>query len=89
MNPEVAALLWTVVVLLLIRPSLLESVFLLMLLLPTLSILSSLAFPFFEQWPFLRPSSVPMTILAVVLLVGATVYRYRRRRDRSINDRNA
>jgi hypothetical protein len=86
MNPEAAAILWTALVLLWIRPGWLAGIIPAIVFFEVFYFLSSLPIVFLQQWPSLRPSSVPLTVLALVLLVVTVIYRFCRP---SPNDRNA
>jgi hypothetical protein len=89
MKPEAAALLWTALVLLWLRPGLLVGIIPAIVFFEVFYLLSSLPILFLEQWPSLRPSSVPLTVLALGLLVGTIVYRFIRPRHSSPNERNS
>ena len=89
MKPEAAAILWTALVLLWIRPGLLVGIIPAIVFFEVFYLLSSLPILFLEQWPSFRPSSVPLTVLALGLLVGTFVYRFIRPRHSAPNERNS
>ena len=78
MSAELAAILWTSLVLVLIRPGVLGGVILAIVLFEVFYLLSSLPIDLFQNWPFLRPSSLPLSLLAFLLLIVISVYRFRR-----------
>lgn len=78
MEPAIAAYLWTVLVLVASRPGLIGGVIIAVAGFEIFYLLSSLPIAFLEQHPVLRPSSVPLCSLAVLLLIAAGVQRFKR-----------
>ncbi len=89
MKPEVAAILWTALLLLWIRPGVFAGIIPAIVFFEVFYLLSSLPIAFLQQWPVLRPSSLPLSVTACVLLVATAIYRICRPRHPSPNDRNA
>jgi hypothetical protein len=84
MTPETAAILWTALALLWMRSGVLGGIIVAMVCFEVFYLLSSLPIQFFERWPLLRPSSVPMSALAAILLLLAgcrRIYALSRKRD--------
>ena len=89
MKPEAAAILWTALLLLWLRPGVLPGILVAIVCFEVFYLLSSLPITFLQHWPALRPSSVPLSIVASVLFVGTAIHRYRYFHHVSPNDRNA
>ena len=77
MRPEIAAILWTVLFVLISRPGFLGGIIVAIVSYGVFYLLASLPISFFQQFPWLRPSSVPLCIVASLLLVVTAVYRVR------------
>ena len=88
MRPELAAILWTALVLLWVPPGMLGGIVSAIALFEVFYLLSSLPIAFLQQWPILRPSSVALSTLAAVLLTVSMGHRLRRRRQSPPTDRN-
>jgi hypothetical protein len=63
-----AAILWTILALLVLRPGILGSIVLSIVLFEVFYLASSQPIAIFETWPLLRPSSTPACIVAGILL---------------------
>lgn len=63
-----AAILWTILALLVLRPGILGSIILSIVLFEVFYLASSEPIAIFEKWPLLRPSSTPACIVAGTLL---------------------
>ena len=81
MEPAIAASLWTVLVLVASRPGLIGGVIIAVAGFEIVYLLSSLPIAFLEKHPVLRPSSVPLCSLAVLLLIGTGIQRLKRVRS--------
>jgi len=89
MNPEMAAILWTLLLLLWIRPGVFGGIIAAIIFFEVFYLLSSLPVEVLQKLPFLRPSSAPFSVLALVLLIFTVAYRLRHIRRHSSYDRDA
>ena len=75
MNPTLASIFWTALVLLWMRQGGVATIIPAIAFFEVFYLLSSLPIEFLQRWPLFRPCSMPMGLLAVALFIITAIYR--------------